>query len=48
MKQSSSARDSSLNVLARNEHGAPSTASPAISNGRLFLRTDTHLIAIGS
>ena len=36
-----------LNVLARNQHGEPSVASPAISNGQLFLRTDRHLIAIG-
>ena len=34
-------------VLARNDVGERMVASPAISDGRLFLRTDEHLIAIG-
>ena len=34
-------------VVARNDVGERMLASPAISEGRLFLRTDEHLIAIG-
>ncbi len=34
-------------VVARNAVGEQSIASPAISNGQIFLRTDRHLIAIG-
>jgi outer membrane protein assembly factor BamB len=34
-------------VVARNALGERMLASPAISNGRIFLRTDEHLIAIG-
>jgi outer membrane protein assembly factor BamB len=34
-------------IVARNSIGERALASPAISNGRLFLRTDDHLIAIG-
>jgi outer membrane protein assembly factor BamB len=34
-------------VVARNAVGERARASPAISNGRLFLRTDEHVIAIG-
>ena len=34
-------------VVARNDVGERMLASPAISQGRLFLRTDEHLIAIG-
>ena len=34
-------------IVARNAIGERALASPAISNGRLFLRTDNHLIAIG-
>jgi outer membrane protein assembly factor BamB len=34
-------------IVARNPIGERALASPAISNGRLFLRTDDHLIAIG-
>jgi outer membrane protein assembly factor BamB len=33
--------------VARNEIGEPVYASPAISQGRLFLRTDKHLVCIG-
>jgi outer membrane protein assembly factor BamB len=35
-------------VVARNDVGERMLASPAISDGRLYLRTDNHLIAIGS
>ena len=34
-------------IVARNSIGERALASPAISNGRLFLRTDDRLIAIG-
>jgi hypothetical protein len=33
-------------VLARNSLGEQSIASPAISNGHLFIRTDRNLVAI--
>ena len=36
-----------LDVIARNNIGEHTIASPAISNGQIFLRTDEHLIAIG-
>ena len=35
-------------VVARNDVGERMLASPAISDGRLFLRTDEHVIAIGA
>ena len=34
-------------VLARNALDGRALASPAISSGRLFIRTDDHIIAIG-
>ena len=34
-------------VIARNDIGARMMASPAISDGQIFLRTDDHLFAIG-
>jgi len=34
-------------VLARNPIGERSVASPAISNGQIFIRTDGHLVCIG-
>jgi outer membrane protein assembly factor BamB len=34
-------------ILARNDIGERSVASPAIAGGRIFLRTDRHLLAIG-
>jgi outer membrane protein assembly factor BamB len=34
-------------VVARNPVGERALASPAIANGRLFFRTDEHLIAVG-
>ena len=36
-----------FDVIARNNIGEHTIASPAISNGQIFLRTDEHLIAIG-
>jgi outer membrane protein assembly factor BamB len=35
-----------LVVLATNDLGEPSNATPAISNGEIFLRTDAHLFCI--
>lgn len=35
-------------VLSRNALDERSAASPAVSRGRIFLRTDDHLIAVGS
>jgi outer membrane protein assembly factor BamB len=34
-------------VLARNDLGERAVASPAISNGRIFIRTDDHVFCIG-
>jgi outer membrane protein assembly factor BamB len=34
-------------VLARNAIGERTAASPALADGRIFLRTDDHLVAIG-
>ena len=35
-------------ILSRNDLGERSLASPAISNGQLFIRTDQHLVCIGN
>jgi outer membrane protein assembly factor BamB len=35
-------------VLARNDVGERAVASPAISNGHIFIRTDDHIFCIGS
>jgi outer membrane protein assembly factor BamB len=35
-------------ILSRNEIGERSVASPAIAGGRIYLRTDRHLLAIGA
>ena len=35
-----------LEVLAMNDLGEPSNATPAISDGQIFLRTDGHLYCI--
>jgi outer membrane protein assembly factor BamB len=35
-------------VLARNDLGERAIASPAISNGQIFIRTDDHVFCIGS
>ena len=37
-----------FNVLSKNPLGEPVFASPAISRGELFIRTDRHLFCIGS
>ena len=42
------AASSTYKLLARNRLGEPSHATPAVSGGRLLLRTDTHLVAVGS
>jgi outer membrane protein assembly factor BamB len=34
-------------VLARNSVGERTVASPAIAGGRIFIRTDDHLVAVG-
>ena len=34
-------------LLARNSLGYPSSATPAVSNGTLLIRTESHLISIG-
>jgi hypothetical protein len=34
-------------ILSRNDVGGRVVASPAISGGRLFIRTDDRLIAVG-
>jgi outer membrane protein assembly factor BamB len=34
-------------VVARNALGERSVASPAISDGRIFIRTDKHIFCIG-
>jgi outer membrane protein assembly factor BamB len=36
------------NVLARNDLGEPSEATPAIAGGKMYLRTDESLMCIGS
>ena len=36
-----------LNVLRRNDLGEPVVSSPAVSDGRIFIRTDEALIAVG-
>jgi outer membrane protein assembly factor BamB len=35
-------------VVARNALGERAVASPAISNGQIFIRTDKHVFAIGN
>ena len=42
------APDRTPRMLARNEVGGRIVASPAISGGRIFIRTDDHLIAVGA
>jgi outer membrane protein assembly factor BamB len=37
-----------LQILERNPMGERAVASPAVSGGQLFLRTDAHLIRVGS
>ena len=37
-----------FHLLAKNELGEPSRATPAVADGRLYLRTESKLIAIGS
>jgi hypothetical protein len=35
-------------IVARNDLGERALASPAIAGGRIFIRTDGHLFAVGS
>jgi outer membrane protein assembly factor BamB len=35
-------------VVARNDLGERAIASPAVSNGQIFIRTDDHLFCIGT
>ena len=41
------ARATGLKVLARNELGEASSATPAVSNGRMYLRTSSRLYSLG-
>ncbi len=41
------ADEKQLKVLAKNEIGEPSHSTPAVSGGKLFLRTFSHLICVG-
>jgi outer membrane protein assembly factor BamB len=36
-----------LDLVASNKLGEPSNATPAVSDGRIFIRTDGHLYCIG-
>lgn len=38
----------SLDVIARNDLGAPILASPAVVDGRIYIRTEKELVCIGS
>jgi len=41
------AADKQFKILAQNDLGEPSRSTPAVSGGRLYLRTYSHLISIG-
>jgi len=41
------AAEDKYQLLARNPLGEASFATPAVAHGRLYLRTDTHLISVG-
>jgi outer membrane protein assembly factor BamB len=41
------AADSKYKLLAKNSLGEPTRATPAIADGRMYLRTESHLISIG-
>ena len=41
------AKDRAPAIVARNTIGERAVASPAISNGQIFIRTDRHIYAIG-
>ena len=36
-----------LNVVAKNDMGEPTMATPALVDGKIYLRTRSHLYAIG-
>ena len=42
------AAQDTLEVLARNELGEPILATPAIADGKIYVRTLAHLYAFGS
>jgi outer membrane protein assembly factor BamB len=44
---SAGAKDRAPAIVARNSIGERAVASPAISNGQIFIRTDRHVYAIG-
>ena len=46
-RRSSSRRDGRRSVLARNSVGERSVATPAISDGQIFIRTDDNIICVG-
>ncbi|MEC7695646.1 MAG: serine/threonine protein kinase, partial [Planctomycetota bacterium] len=41
------AADKEFELRAENDLGEPSRATPAVSDGRLYLRTESSLISIG-
>jgi outer membrane protein assembly factor BamB len=41
------AKDRAPAIVAKNTIGERAVASPAISNGQIFIRTDRHVYAIG-
>ena len=41
------AAHSEYKLLAKNDLGEPSRSTPAVAGGRMYLRTDSHLISIG-
>ena len=41
------AADKTFQLLARNDLGEPSRATPAVADGRLYLRTESKLISLG-
>ncbi len=41
------AADKEFQLLARNPLGEPSRSTPAVANGRMYLRTVSHLISVG-
>jgi outer membrane protein assembly factor BamB len=41
------AAKSEFQLLGRSPLGEPSRATPAVAGGRMFLRTESHLVAVG-
>ena len=42
------AAEKEFKLLAKNPLGEPSRSTPAVSGGRMFLRTYSHLICVGA